>query len=140
MKNRLYLLSLVILSFAINGCKRGCLDSHADNYEYWANWDDGSCRYEEAKYIIYTASKPNNIPPQVSVELNGEYLGEMNTYEVTSDLIHCRPNDYGFYARQKINSDRRVHLRVYHIDQDTTVFWDFTKEVYPFDCNIIRLE
>lgn len=102
MKNLLYLISFLSISFIINACKtEGCTDPHAKNFSYEAEKDDGSCDYGgctdpnalnydkyakeddgSCQYLggVHFVTTRNSVKPSnvfLALKVNGEFIGNL---------------------------------------------------------------
>jgi len=69
-------LLLVLAGLLINtGCKKGCKDLDALNYDYSADENDGNCQYSKAIFYMSAVPPPGN--PPFTVYINGNSQGQV---------------------------------------------------------------
>ena len=77
MKKYIYLLAIIVLGAAFNGCskKRGCMDSGALNYDTSAEKEDGSCEYTPIPTATdFTANDCDGVQHNLFTELDAKTI------------------------------------------------------------------
>lgn len=72
MKKIIFISFLIVSQIILNGCKKGCRDNEATNYESTADKDcKNCCKYSE---VVFYGSQLSPYPPVV-VQVNGSTIG-----------------------------------------------------------------